>query len=104
MTSHTATPLHVIRTIADVATHLDTVPNWQSIPPTAEGAMPLVMVDLRSHDDARAWAAYIGIDDQGSTHEDKRHGEISVSFMGVWLGWRVLVTGRQSLAVEAVAA
>jgi len=102
MVSHTATPLRIHNAIDDVATHLGTVPNWQSMPEPAPGAMPLVMVDLRSHDEARAWAAYIGISDEGSTLNNDRLGESSVSFMGVWLGWRVLVTGRQSLAVEAV--
>jgi hypothetical protein len=104
MTSHTATSYHLYRTIADVVTNLKSAPNWISMPEPAIGAMPLVMVDLRSHDDARAWAGHIGLTDPGSVLVNPRTGQTDVSFVGEWLGWRVLLTGRQSVAVEAVSA
>ena len=100
MTTHTATPYRVYRTIADVVTHLKIFPCWVSMPEPVAGAMPVVVIDLRSHDDARAWAEHIGLTDPGSIQVEPRLGETKVSFVGDWLGWRVLLTGRQSVTVE----
>jgi len=104
MSSHTATPFHMFRTIAGVVTDTRAAPCWVSMPEPVVGAMPVVVVDLRSHDDARAWAEHIGLTDPGSVQVEPRLGETKVSFVGDWLGWRVLLTGRQSAAVEAVLA
>ena len=101
--SKTATPLHVYRTIADVVTRLKMFPCWVCMPEPVAVAMPVVIVDLRSHDEARAWAEHIGLTDPGSVLVNPRLGETSVSFVGEWLGWRVLLTGRQSAAVEVMA-
>lgn len=102
-TTKVATPYHVWRAIAAAATETSGQPSWVCMPEPVVGTKPLVMVDLRSHEEARAWAEFIGLNDPGSALVNLRLGESSISFTGEWLGWRVLVTGRQSIAAEAVA-
>lgn len=99
------TPQHLYRAIAAaVSDDADvTPPQIVNLVEPVAGAAPLVCLDLLTHDDARAWAEYVGLADRGALHSD-RTGQV-VSFTGKWLGWTVLLTAREpTMAMVAAAA
>ena len=66
------------------------------------GAPPLLILRLDFLDEALAWAEYLGIADSAQHHE--RPGLVGVSYMGDWLGWRVLLLGDENRPMPGVEA